>query len=133
MLWWTDDLETGDASVDEQHKAIFFKAHEIFDMGEDTEIEDLREIMSFLMSYTNRHFLDEEELMVKSSYPGYEAHKEEHNEFVKKVYKIYLKIEEDKVDEELFNDLKILTIEWLARHINDEDKKFIDYYNSIEE
>ena len=131
LLWWTDDLETGVASVDQQHKAIFLKAHEIFNMGENTELEELKEITSFLMSYTNKHFLDEEELMIETSYPGYEAHKESHNEFVKKVYEIYLKIEENRVDEDFFNDLKILIIQWLARHINDEDKKFIDYYNSV--
>ncbi len=127
MLWWTDDLETGIETIDNQHKTIFNKANEIFDLGKDTEVDKLKEIISFLMSYTNSHFLEEEQLMIDNQYNEFLEHKESHNLFVEEIYKIYLRVENGKIDEDLFNDLKALIIEWLARHINTKDKNFVRF------
>lgn len=128
MLWWNDELETGIKSVDEQHKSIFSKANEIFDMGKNTQKKDLKRIINFLMSYTNNHFLEEEQLMIENQYGRFMEHRKQHNLFVEAIYKIYLRVDNDEIDEDLFNDLKILIIEWLAKHINVEDKDFVRFF-----
>lgn len=127
MLWWSDDLKTGVEQIDNEHKSIFDKANEIFDLGKNTTIEELKSVISFLMSYTNNHFLEEEQLMIENQYDKFLEHKERHNLFVEEVYKIYLRANEGEIDEDLFNDLKILIIEWLAKHINGYDKEFVKF------
>ena len=125
MLWWSDSLKTGIESIDNQHKAIFNKADEIFNLGADVDKDEFKEIISFLMSYTNNHFLEEEELMVTYRYEDLIEHRREHNYFVEEIYKLY--IESFKgISLELLIELKILIIEWLANHINVDDKKFIE-------
>lgn len=131
MLWWNDNLATGVKTIDDQHKSIFDKANEIFDMGKNTKPKELKEIISFLISYTNNHFLDEEQLMLENHYGSFIEHREQHNLFVKEIYKIYLRANNEEINEELFNDLKVLIIQWLANHINNADKKFVDFYREV--
>lgn len=131
MLWWNDDLKTGVESIDEQHKSIFYKANEIFDMGIDTDMEDLKNTINFLMCYTNNHFLEEEQLMMENQYNEFIEHRRQHNLFVEEIYKIYKRVDKGQVDDDLFNDLKIMIIEWFAKHINGSDKNFVKYFNSI--
>lgn len=130
MLWWNDDLQTGIKSIDDQHKAIFSKANEIFDIGINTKKEDLKKIINFLMSYTNNHFLEEEQLMIESGYNKFMEHKQQHNLFVEEIYKVYLRVENDEINEDLFDDLKIMIIEWLTKHINNSDKDFVKYFKT---
>ncbi len=132
MLWWSDDLKTGIQSIDNQHKSIFNKADEIFKLGENLDKDEFKSIISFLMSYTNNHFLEEEELMISFEYEDLLAHRGEHNYFVEEIYKLYLKSLE-AIDQEIFIELKVLIIEWLANHINVDDKKFIKAMREKEE
>lgn len=124
MLLWSDDLETGIESIDSQHKSIFEKAEEIFELDIDVNQDKFKKLISFLMSYTNAHFSDEEELMINYGYEDLVEHRREHNYFVEEIYKIYLKSMK-KIDQETIIKLKILIIEWLANHIKVDDKKFI--------
>lgn len=125
MLWWTDELETGVELIDSQHKSIFKKAHEIFELGVDFDKKELKKMIGFLMGYTNNHFTDEENLMVDYEYKDLLEHRRQHNYFVEEIYKIYLRSTE-KIDEKLLNDLKDLVTKWLREHINVHDKKFVD-------
>lgn len=125
MLWWTDDLETGIFIVDEQHKNMFNKANEIFDLGINEDVEKIKKIFIFLMEYSNNHFHDEEKLMIQEEYTGFMKHRNEHNFFIEKIYEIYQSICSEGIEEDNLNDLKVLIIDWLANHINGEDKEFI--------
>lgn len=129
MLWWTDDLKTGIFLVDEQHRNMFNKANEIFDLGIDEDIEKVKKIFIFLMDYSNNHFYDEEKIMMEEEYKDFIKHRSEHNFFIEKIYEIYQNIISEGITESNLNDLKILIIDWLANHINGEDMKFIKSCN----
>ena len=125
MLWRSDELKTGVQLIDNQHKAIFEKANEIFELGVDFDKKEFKKMISFLMSYTNNHFIEEENLMVDYEYVDLLEHRRQHNYFVEEIYKLYLRSTEN-IDQELLVDLKVLIIKWLADHINLHDKKFIE-------
>lgn len=133
MLKWDDDLAMGIELIDDQHKAIIVKANEIFKMDENTDKEDLKEIISYLMSYTNNHFLAEERLMIENDYDKLIEHRQQHNLFVEKVYKIYLRINTDQIDRKIFDDLKEIMAEWLGEHLHNDDRDFAKYLNGIRE
>lgn len=132
MLWWTDDLKTGIESIDKQHKSIFDKANEIFDLGVNSDVKEVDKIFVFLMGYANNHFYEEEILMMENSYEGFIEHRRQHNYFIEQLYKIYKDTIDGQVTEENLNDLKALIIEWLANHISVEDKKYIKVMKDIQ-
>ncbi|MFA5577365.1 MAG: bacteriohemerythrin [Tissierellaceae bacterium] len=125
MLWWTDDLKTGIEVIDNQHKSIFDKANEIFNLGTETSPEEIERVFVFLMNYTISHFSEEEKVMLDNHYDSFMSHRKEHNYFVEEVYRIYKNFKSDKITEESLNELKLLIIDWLANHINKDDKEFI--------
>lgn len=129
MLKWNDNLAMGIELIDNQHKAIIVKANEIFQMDEKTDKKDLKEIINYLMSYTNSHFLEEESLMIETDYDKFIEHRQQHNLFVERVYKIYLRINNDEIDRILFDDLKEIMADWLGEHLSNDDRDFAEYLN----
>lgn len=130
MLWWTDELLTGEEVVDNQHKKIFSKASEIFQMDIQTDLNTIKKAFEFLMGYTNSHFYEEEQMMMKNNYVNFIEHRNQHNYLVEKLYTLYLDISDNGVSEELLSKLKILIIDWLSNHINVSDKEFISLYKN---
>ncbi|CAK7022388.1 hemerythrin family protein [Tissierella carlieri] len=126
MLWWTDDLKTGIDSIDKQHKSIFDKASEIFNLETNSSTKEIESIFVFLMSYANNHFYEEEILMMENSYENFIEHRRQHNYFIEEIYNIYQNIVNGHASEENLNNLKVLIIDWLANHINGDDKKYIE-------
>ncbi len=125
MLWWTKDLETGIETIDKQHKSIFDKASEIFNLGNNSDSKEIEKVFIFLMSYANNHFYEEEIFMMESSYEDFIEHRRQHNYFIEEIYRIYQKTMCGQASEENLNDLKALVIDWLANHINGDDKRYI--------
>lgn len=126
MLWWTDDLKIGIDSIDKQHKSIFDKSNEIFDLGINSDMDNVEEVFTFLMSYATNHFYEEESIMIEYKYDKFLEHRDQHNYFIEEIYKIYKDIVNSKLSETNLNDLKVLIIEWLANHISYDDKEFIE-------
>lgn len=129
MLWWTDDLETGEKNIDIQHKAIFEKAHEVFELGPNADIIQLKKVFVFLMNYSTNHFVEEEALMEDHNYPLLKEHKTHHNFYMDEIERLYTSLDENGNNEEVIEGVKVLIIEWLANHINGSDKAFIKFMN----
>lgn len=127
MLWWTDDLKTGVKVVDDQHRSIFEKAAEIFELDIEKDLEKIEKILKFLMGYTTNHFYEEELMMMESNYPDFIQHRQQHNYFVEEIYKLYLKTVDNGITEDVLKKLKILVIEWLVDHISKSDKEFVSF------
>lgn len=125
MLWWTEELRTGIDYIDKQHKSIFDKANEIFNLGIESETKDVEKTFKFLINYSNDHFHEEEEYMIELKYNDFIEHRNQHNYFVESIYKIYENIMINGLSMENINNLQVLIIEWLANHISVYDKKFI--------
>ena len=119
---WYDSYCIGDKKIDSQHKELVEMVSRLQEslVGEDLKVE-LANTLKFLVQYTRQHFVDEEELMKRISFEGYEQHKKQHRKLIAEVTNVLLDIKKGKQVNplELFDFL----MEWLLTHIKNEDRK----------
>lgn len=79
---WNDELLTGDAMVDEQHRTLFEMVErfaDALDAGGDGEA--VADTLYEVLVYAEDHFRDEEALMERIDYPGLESQRRMHAAF----------------------------------------------------
>jgi hemerythrin len=85
MVKWTPSLAVGIEEIDAQHQELFARAARFVSSLERTDRQEIGVLLSYLRMYCITHFGAEESLMRESGYPGYAAHKAEHDRFVKDI------------------------------------------------
>lgn len=124
---WTKDLSVGVKQFNDDHKQLVQYVNELHSgIVSNLGISQMSYIMDGLISYTVRHFKNEEKYMVKFSYPGYEDHKKAHDILIAKVqqYKNRLDDGETSFSLELMGFLK----KWLVEHIQISDMKYKEFF-----
>lgn len=123
MVEWKDEYSVGIASIDKQHKRLIYLINQMqtaVDYSTGGEFE--REAMDELVAYTKVHFGYEEKLMEENGYPGFEAHKAQHEIMIKKVDEVLAEYHKDP-DAAMSNAVNFLR-DWLVNHINGTDKQY---------
>lgn len=123
LFHWTDDFGVGIQEIDEQHKELVDLLNQLHTaIHEHHGSEASRRILDKLADYTRTHFAVEESLMRVSSYPEFEAHKQNHEDLIGQVQALQEKLDSGQaaITFELLHFLKV----WLMRHINEADKRF---------
>lgn len=123
LLEWSDNYKVGIQEVDEQHMELVAMLNALHQaIVEHHAKEASRKILDQLADYTRTHFLLEESLMRVTHYPGFAAHKQQHEELIKQVVDLQHKLDTGgaTITFELLHFLKA----WLAHHINETDKRF---------
>ncbi|MGQ9655754.1 MAG: bacteriohemerythrin [Thermodesulfobacteriota bacterium] len=123
---WKDDYAVGVRVMDQQHKrlvGLVDELHQAMRAGKGSE--GARKVLKGLVDYTMTHFRTEEEFMEKHSYPGFLAHKREHDDLTVQAKDLLAQSERGKltVPIEAGKFLK----DWLATHILGTDKKLGKY------
>ncbi|MCG8425987.1 MAG: bacteriohemerythrin [Chromatiales bacterium] len=124
---WSDELSVGIEEIDEQHKVLVSlvnKMHEAIHQRHGSEV--VQEILGELAEYTRIHFAVEESLMRILNFPGYEEHREVHDELVEHIVELQEKVATGKtsIGFELMHFLKI----WLTKHIMEEDMQYSGFF-----
>jgi hemerythrin-like metal-binding protein len=125
---WTPALETKNKEIDSQHKQIFRLTSSLAEActrGQGADV--LGGALDFLVSYTIRHFADEEALQIRCQYPGFEAHKKAHEEFTKTIAALAGQYKSSGSSEKLLEDVNSVLVHWLIQHIQQEDFKIAAY------
>ena len=128
---FTENLITGNALIDEQHKELIEKINELVRTCEngDGKVKALK-TLNYLEEYTNFHFSQEEALQEEIGYPGIRQHKEKHQEFVKTVNELFEMLEEEEGPTEAFVvQVNKNVIEWFYNHIQGFDRSVAEYKN----
>lgn len=124
---WTEDLATGIALIDEQHKGIFDMLNTLLnamDRGKGRKI--VERVLGFLENYINTHFHDEEVLMVRHNYKGYASHKAEHAQFRKDFGQLKKEFTHEGATLYMVVQTEQKMVDWLMNHIKLEDKKMAE-------
>lgn len=121
---FTKDLETGNPTIDGQHKELIEAINSLLEACSTGKGRDkLSETSNFLLSYTKRHFGDEERLQQQYGYPDAVNHKKYHEGFVKVVNDIVTELNSTGPTIVLVGKINNSIASWLLNHITREDVK----------
>lgn len=125
---WDPALETGDATIDAQHKTLFDLVNQLRDAAvEGRANEAVTEVLERLVHYVETHFAEEQRLMARSGYPVDElvAHVAAHTALTAQTADI---VEQQRRGElTTILPLTEFLVEWLRTHIRQIDRKFVDF------
>ena len=83
---WTDELRTGHALIDSDHRKLITMVNALFDAMEKGQASDIvAKVMHNLIIYTKEHFAREEAEMMRINYAGALSHKSEHSALIRQV------------------------------------------------
>ncbi len=127
LLTWTPSFSVGIQSIDLQHQRLvemINNLHEAMAVGKGKDA--VGPILDGLVEYAQVHFAMEEKLMQKYNYLEYRHHKDEHDEFVKKVGALQKQYQTTSVG--LTVPVMQFLKEWLTNHIMGTDKRYIETF-----
>jgi hemerythrin len=120
---FTSDLRTGIQAIDRQH-VEWFQALETLrkavaaGRGERT----VAQALAFAISYTQRHFGDEEAAMAAAGYAGLEAHRAEHAKLAARLSELTAQLGSDF---DCAQEVLTLMGGWIREHIAASDKAYV--------
>jgi len=120
---WSERLEVGIPSIDDQHKRFFDLAADL--AGEEDQVRVMRSLAQ-LSDYVRTHFQDEEALMAAANYPGTEAHRRSHQEFRQLLADLLVRARTMSLDE-IAEEVRYLINGWIHRHIMVADLQYLSY------
>jgi hemerythrin len=121
---WSKDLETGNGTIDGQHRELINAINNLMDAIEKGKGSDaLSGSLNFLNDYTIKHFFDEETLQKKHGYPDFENHKKLHDGFKAVIHDLKVREIWKGKSDELAGEVRGKIGDWLITHIKGEDVK----------
>jgi len=130
---WKKELETGIDALDEQHRGIFTLANNFFQKcTEGGESEDLVALLDLLDDYAKKHFSYEEKLQMYNKYPEIGKQQSQHAKFLENLAELKAIYAASGPTRELALMTKGRLIRWLAQHIKNHDKEFVDFLKTKE-
>ena len=113
---WTDDLITGNALIDGDHRKLISMVNALFDsMAKGQANEIMSKVLHNLIVYTKEHFGREEAEMQRIKYAATLSHKSEHTKLIKQVLELKAMLDAG----EKVNVVTVSTFlsDWLRNHI----------------
>jgi len=124
-----DSLKLDIPEIDSQHETLIGLInllHKTMLQGADRSALD--GLLSQLLEHTRTHFAYEEQLMSQYNYPGYEAHKSEHNRLMQHLVDL---VERYTNGELLLSFAVVLELKgWAVVHIEKSDKTLGAFLNN---
>jgi hemerythrin len=131
MLSITKDMETGVEKIDAQHRELINRINTLLEIGEKSASEEeTQKTIDYLGEYVVKHFGDEEEIQIKSSYPKYEEHKKLHAYYIDEFSRFKSEFAEKGNSMEFTMKLNNSLINWIVKHIKGADVEFGKFHKA---
>ncbi|MCF6354184.1 MAG: hemerythrin family protein [Candidatus Polarisedimenticolaceae bacterium] len=129
MLAWDQKWSVGVEGIDLQHRYFIDLINRIYAETEARDTTHQTRLINELGSYTQQHFMSEENIMHKLGFPGMEKHCATHQELLERLngqIGLYL------VD--MLNAAEIASnlADWLIPHVTTEDREFAGFVRQLE-
>ncbi|MFW9926233.1 MAG: bacteriohemerythrin [Candidatus Thorarchaeota archaeon] len=129
---WDDSLSVGVDLIDEQHKMLIQRIKDLSDVVNLSRgAVEIGKTLGFMIDYTDFHFSTEEKHMTALSYPDFDAHKMQHEEFKSTLNEMVMEFEEDGATAQLSKWVNQYLINWLVNHIKSIDTKLSAFLKEI--
>lgn len=132
VLKWDEGFSVGVQEMDDQHKKLFDAINHVYTALHERNIHSSNGLLGGsldeMAAYTKMHFEAEEKLMREHGYPGYEAHKNEHDHFTLTV--MDFKRRYDGGDTTLTAEMLASLVTWLDTHLNGTDKLYTPFFSA---
>ncbi|MEW6352492.1 MAG: bacteriohemerythrin [Thermodesulfobacteriota bacterium] len=123
---WTDDLITGEKTIDDQHRLLFEAVGDLMDaMWEGKGSQEVGNLLKLLSGYVEKHFLDEEVFMRTRHYPDYEPHKRVHDAFSEEIADFRKRFASGEMNSDLVVEVLDKSCDWLRNHISKVDQDMV--------
>lgn len=123
----TQDLLTGNALIDSEHRQLFAAVNNLMDAcAQGKGRAQIQQTVTFLNDYVVKHFGDEERLQVQSNYPGYAAHKRFHEGYCRQLADVTRDLVEEGATVKALGELNQV-VAVLVSHIRTEDKRLAQH------
>lgn len=113
---WKDEYLIHMHAIDEQHKYLFRLVNHLVESSQS----DYSGAIAQLLSYTQEHFRDEEQLMLAIDFPELERHQKLHQDLINYLNKLDVKQLQQAEPRRKFESF---LGSWLVEHIVKEDMK----------
>lgn len=126
---WEPKYSVNVELIDNQHKSLVETInllHDAMKQGKSKEV--LGGILDNLINYTKEHFTTEENFFQKFDYKEKNAHKLEHDNFVRKA--VEFKKSYDSGNTVISSEVLNFLSTWIKNHILVSDKKYSEFLNS---
>ena len=125
---FTPDLETGNSTIDAQHKQLIQAINNLLNAcASGKGRAELEQTTKFLSDYTAKHFADEEKLQQQNHYPDCTNHKKYHEGFKVVVANLVKKLNTEGATVPLVGEVNSAIAGWLITHIKREDTKVAEH------
>lgn len=126
---FTDELVTGNETIDSQHKELINKINDLLRSCEEhADKAGAAKMLNYLADYTDFHFKAEEELQESIDYPGIAEHKKKHDELRTTVQELYDMLTEEEGPTDAFVAMVNEKVtDWLYYHIQTFDRSVAEY------
>ena len=131
---WNRELETGNTLIDTQHRQLIDAINNLLEACRTGKGRaELDKTITFLNSYTNKHFSDEEKLQLQYQYPDYQNHKKMHEQFRIVVRDLTDQLRANGPSIDLVGKVNNSIGNWLINHIKTQDTKVAAHIRSAKE
>ena len=127
MIEWNNGHSLGLSIIDEEHKKVIEIINGIIVAKQrDNFPEKIEKMLHEMIDYALSHFKAEETYMIEFNYHEYQYHKEEHVDFIQRMNSYFSRVVLGNY--ELASEILEFLKQWLVRHIEGTDKKYIECF-----
>lgn len=122
LIIWSDKFATGIPDIDSEHEELISSINSFYEKyTEGSAKEELIQILNNIYGSIHAHFMLEERLMEKNSYPEYEEHKDDHARLLDDLRDITMELEHTSQLNE--QQLKTKLNDWFTIHFKSFDSR----------
>ncbi|EHH4695958.1 bacteriohemerythrin [Campylobacter upsaliensis] len=126
-MYRLESLTMHNELLDAQHKELYELAKRITHLNSSFVLsKELKPFLRELLSFMNRHFVDEEEFMLQINYPNLSEHKKIHRKIILEIEEII--ITEAKILNTMSRKIENVVTDLIFKHTAKEDYKIAQFY-----
>ncbi len=129
LFEWVDDYTVNIDEIDAQHKRLVAMIDDLYEaIKAGISSSAIDKILSEMVDYSKTHFATEENYMTKYDFPGYAAHKKEHDSFAAKACDLQQQTSTKTIA--ITMETANYLMNWLRDHVLGTDKLYAPFLNS---